>query len=1028
MCSVLRFQRNMASWVKRHVFTFDLGDIQEKRGSDSGSGQSRSTADRYFNAVFGLGLLLFCIVCMAYLSPFLGSDLPQCRSVTMYPSYALVQGFDRRFSRLGRKYHLYLYREAGKDNGFSDDNEIHLDGIPVLFIPGNAGTYKQVRSIAAATANLYYGEMRDALNNNNTKNLDFFTADFNEDFTAFHGRTMLDQAEYCNDAIRYILSIYELSDKYRASGEPLPTSVLVVGHSMGGIVARVMTTLKNHIPQSINTILTLSSPHSTAPATFDGDILKIYNAMNAFWESKFRDRDKDPFYAENVSVISITGGVLDSVLPADYTSLEGIIPSDNGFTTYTTTIPWVWTPIDHLAIVWCDQLRIVVAKLLLELVDRTSASKTRPLPDRMRLARRSLLSGLESSASADFHLWDNEDYIFQPKVAPGALTTAQEMSPILLNVETYDTLNEYNYLAIPHNEPNLRFSLLTSLENLEELHILFCQNYNEHNSNGPIEYSSRCVSPSQDFIHVPRSFENSKYPSESSVGSASLPFKALHFNQTLLSKYDFIKFRKPSKSSFKDEDFVLVELSTTDWQTTVNCNPFQLLLSSAKFAHNASSAPFIQTFRFPYLSSSLVSYKLDVSYTGENLVFEPFIAQSIDSPFETKWHLRLRDSVTITIHSEAPFIPFESHYDKSVKLRLIAPPDCNINLSLSINWYMTLKFLFIRYRLAVAALPLSLVSFVLANQFALYYSSSFFPDFSTTLRAVTSKFWLKLTLSSILLTPILNISFIQRLIHSLDPSGVNSPFLIRKKNIMTAAYYLGIREIFMCWIGPLLSCITLSLVYMLAFGISTLESCVRRVSCYMSTAISKTRMKEIWLKDECEYEEGLVLRRRIGSGIMILAVVLYVPYQLVFVLLFLVQLNTVIKLNINYFNTKRHSNLRNYNSSYLLLMLCVLPINAPMVFVFLHNFGRRWVTSFRSHHNCLAILPIILLVCDNAGLRIPRSHCIERISKLITIGSFLYLSLYSVIYGIRNLFWAHHLVNLISGWLLFTSLDLTSNN
>ncbi|AGO10981.1 AaceriAFR521Wp [[Ashbya] aceris (nom. inval.)] len=1028
MCSVLRFQRKMVSWVKRHAFTFDLESIQENKDCDSGPGRFRSTTNRYFNAFFGLGLLLFCIVCMAYLSPFLGSDLPQCRPVTMYPSYALVQGFDRRFSRLGRKYHLYLYREAGKDSGFSDDNEIHLDGIPVLFIPGNAGTYKQVRSIAAASADLYFGEMRKALNNNNTKNLDFFTADFNEDFTAFHGRTMLDQAEYCNDAIRYILRIYELSEKYRASGEPLPTSVLVVGHSMGGIVARVMTTLKNHIPQSINTILTLSSPHSTAPATFDGDILKIYNTMNSYWESKFREKDRDPFYAENVSVISITGGVLDSVLPADYTSLEGIIPPENGFTTYTTTIPWVWTPIDHLAIVWCDQLRIVVAKLLLELVDRTSASKTRPLPERMRLARRSLLSGLESSASADFHLWDNNDYIFEPRVSFDALTGRKQESPLLLNAETYDTVDEYNYLAIPQDKPHLRFSLLTSLENLEELQILFCQHYTEGSRPGSNKFSSRCVSPSQDFIHVPRSFKNYNYPSESSVGSPSMPFKLLHFNQTLLSKYDFIKFRKPPRELLKDEDFVLVELSSTDWETTVNTNPFQLLFSSAKFAHNGSSAPVLQIFRFPYLSSSLVSYRLDVSYTGENLAFEPFIAQSIDSPFETKWHLNLRDSVTITIHSEAPFIPFESNCDKSIKLRLIAPPGCNINFSLKINWYMTLKLLFIRYRLAVAALPLSLVSFVLANQFALYYSSSFFPDFGSTLKAVTSKFWLKLTLSSILLTPILNISLIQRLIHSLDPSGVNNSFLLRKKNIITAAYYLGIRELFMCWIGPLLSCITLSLVYMIYFGISLLEAFARKAFGYVDTALSKLRVKDTWLKGEVEYDQGLVLRRRIGSVLMILAVVLYVPYQLVFVLLFLVQLNTVIKLNINFASTKRHSNLRNYNTSYLLLMLCVLPINAPMVFVFLHNFGRRWVTSFRSHHNCLAILPIIILVCDNAGLRMPRSHSLERICKLTTICSLLYLSLYSVIYGIRNLFWAHHLVNLISGWLLFTSLDLTSNN
>jgi len=56
--------------------------------------------------------------------------------------------------------------------------------------------------------------------------LDVFAVEFNEDLSAFHGPTLLSERTYVLDAIRYILSLY-----------PLDTSIVVMGHSMGGVVA-----------------------------------------------------------------------------------------------------------------------------------------------------------------------------------------------------------------------------------------------------------------------------------------------------------------------------------------------------------------------------------------------------------------------------------------------------------------------------------------------------------------------------------------------------------------------------------------------------------------------------------------------------------------------------------------------------------------------------------------------------------------------------------------------------------------------
>ncbi|KAF4591523.1 GPI inositol-deacylase [Ophiocordyceps camponoti-floridani] len=144
----------------------------------------------------------------------------------MRPSYVHLTDFGNEHTRFATKYSLYLYREQGIDDE-------QLRGIPVLFIPGNAGSYKQVRPIAAEAASYHHNILLDRRNSMQpgVRNLDFFTVDFNEDITAFHGQTLLDQAEYLNEAVRYILSLY--SDPQRAGRDdeiPDPSAVVILVH------------------------------------------------------------------------------------------------------------------------------------------------------------------------------------------------------------------------------------------------------------------------------------------------------------------------------------------------------------------------------------------------------------------------------------------------------------------------------------------------------------------------------------------------------------------------------------------------------------------------------------------------------------------------------------------------------------------------------------------------------------------------------------------------------------------------------
>lgn len=273
--------------------------------------------------------------------------------------------------------------------------------MPVLFIPGNAGSYKQVRPLAAEAAVYFHDVLRhdaDALKSGK-RPLDFFSVDFNEDITAFHGQTLLDQAEYLNEAVAYILSLYH--DPHRSARDPDlpdPSSVILVGHSMGGIVARTMLTMPNYQSNFINTIITLSAPHARAPVSFDSDIVHIYQKINQYWRQSYSQKEASKNPLSQVTLVSIAGGGLDTVVPSDYSALASIVPPTHGFTVFTATIPHVWTGMDHLSITWCDQFRKSVVRSLYDVIDARRPAQTVSREQRMLAFKKRFLTGLEDGA------------------------------------------------------------------------------------------------------------------------------------------------------------------------------------------------------------------------------------------------------------------------------------------------------------------------------------------------------------------------------------------------------------------------------------------------------------------------------------------------------------------------------------------------------------------------------------------------------------------------------------------------------
>lgn len=74
----------------------------------------------------------------------------RCRMSRMWPSY--VPYNPPTLSGLDKKYRLFLYREAYPARPKDADKP---RGRPALFIPGNAGSFGQVRSIASSAHHLF---------------------------------------------------------------------------------------------------------------------------------------------------------------------------------------------------------------------------------------------------------------------------------------------------------------------------------------------------------------------------------------------------------------------------------------------------------------------------------------------------------------------------------------------------------------------------------------------------------------------------------------------------------------------------------------------------------------------------------------------------------------------------------------------------------------------------------------------------------------------------------------------------------
>jgi len=915
----------------------------------------------------------------------------------------------------------------------------------VLFIPGNAGSYKQVRPIAAEAATYFHDIVRHdpAAINAGARNLDFFTVDFNEDITAFHGQTMLDQAEYLNEAVAYILSLYH--DPRRSERDPDlpdPTSVIILGHSMGGIVARTMLIMPNYQSNSINTIITMSAPHARPPVSFDAEIVNTYKRINDYWREAYSQKwaNNNPLW--HVTLVSIAGGGLDTVVPSDYASLESLVPDTHGFTVFTSSVPNVWTSMDHQAILWCDQFRKVVVRSLYDVIDVNRPAQTKPRADRMRIFKKWYLTGMEAIA---------EKTLSQKE--PTTLLTLEDNSNSIIAQGERLTLRKFGQSRKPHahllpippqgTPGGKRFTLLTDQKldapgGAGKLEVLFCSVFPLHpgqsatlfsmnmDLSGDSSGSTRlaCKNAASDVITLPASTRSSKRPFYLDQEKEVLPFSYLQYDLEDIMDHQFVAI--VDKAVDPTPGWVVAEFSDNVQSHRIRSLGLRRLLAFGMKMKLPSNRPMVAEVKIPALHSSLLAYTLEMENQvcgDESELFTPLLRQYISEPYESKYFVNVRHA-DINLHGVSPFMPPPLKHKEApdgLSLQFWTDPTCNssIRVSLKVDIPGSLGKLYMRYRTVFAAFPLLVVALVLRKQFRVYDETGVFMPFAESLDLC-----LRQSLPLVLLAlTCLSVSLAQA---SLAPPRTSSggwwgwggnatePQIDFTKNDLL----VGAQDPIFWFMVPLIGLICVGVCVVVNYATLSLT----HVS---STLYGLLSVKPAWLRNDDKrraispaFAPSTPRRRILTTAVLLFLVSTVIPYQFAYLVACLVQIATCARA-LRFAREARSNtsyNFYNYVHSILILMLWILPINLPILVVWIRNLAVHWLTPFSSHHNVLSIMPFILLVETlTSGKMVPR--VMSRLRHLTSV-FFFCIAIYAAVYGVTYAYVLHYLVNFVAAWLV----------
>ncbi|CAM2698748.1 unnamed protein product [Rotaria socialis] len=290
------------------------------------------------NVVFLLTIVLFLVGIWSYLYR---HESNYCEMTYMfenptYPRISLPKDVETRYPR----YALHSYCEGARCEAHRRNQFV---GYPVLFIVGNADSYRQVRSLGSVAYRM--GDKQ--------KQLDYFSIDFNEELSALFGGVLEQQTEFIAHAIKTIFSFYKTKK-----------TIILVGNSIGGLLSRAvfLQPPDRFDPNTVRLIITQATPHQAAVIHADSYIMNFYSRVNQYWKDEWNNSLK------HLTLLSLAGGDRDHLVRSDLTSLNGLTDESRSIDVLTSAVPYVWASTDHRCIVWCRQLVLATTRALLEII------------------------------------------------------------------------------------------------------------------------------------------------------------------------------------------------------------------------------------------------------------------------------------------------------------------------------------------------------------------------------------------------------------------------------------------------------------------------------------------------------------------------------------------------------------------------------------------------------------------------------------------------------------------------------------
>ncbi|KAJ2849407.1 GPI inositol deacylase [Coemansia brasiliensis] len=891
------------------------------------------------------------------------TDRPNCAMSYSRPQYIEQTEFGRSWTRYSAKYKLFLYREGGYD--------VHdtANRIPVLFVPGNAGSHKQVRSIASATATAFVemlGKSPELLDKG-CIGYDFFTLGLNEELTALHGYSIVEQADFVNDAIRYILAQYPRARaRHRLSSQTtefaLPESVIVIGHSMGGVVARTAFMLPNHIPGSVQALFTLSTPHNNPTASLEWHVEQIYSQVNHFWRHGFHNGTLN-----NVSLVSIAGGNLDSMINSDYTYVGHLAPPRNALSVLSSGINDVWLSQDHQSILWCAQMARKFALLLMHIMDARQPSQLVPLDQRMDIMRRQLYPAIDYK-QADHIPYERitslDNYRYIREVEGAVKLYPTDMRMLAENSqERRNKARGLHLLQLPYSYDQIVQIIYDPWLFSDTL-----RDYDEPNAQVALLGCNRTSNDNVQCttLSIPTV---TKLPLKRDGDDPRTPVRALHYIEYPVKEFagfSYLGVEVPVKygtNGFlravitKQPQPRISKLGVTSTAIKVSGINGTLQIRN-RVRLDVPETPFV------VLNAKIRVQRSPQAALAATPQFAPIVRQSDEErQFESKFWYN-PESVDLAIHGRGAYFSTDSLSTKpgadawtGIYMDFWTDPDFagEIDIAVSINWYSSLNRLVKRYDMALLALSFVWACLILVYQLITWNNVGVFPSCLQAIERLIRNGIFTAMLAAAAISPVVQI-VVARLMKNVWSDAT----LIKWNNL-----FMGVRG------GGFTLFLVPMLLVVMALGFIVCQAVVLTLICTLGAFINSwverfTGRTEL---GETKQPDSSVPVRALLATIMFVAFVsTFVPYQFAFLVIYLAQLIAAAR------SLATHETHGAYQLGLLLFWTSSLPYCAPELLVWVRNLSVLWFEDAPADHNLMNMAGYFALRLLASYYMVPRLH------------------------------------------------------